>query len=62
MPGGSSGYIFSYTDNQLTLVKKTENIQAKRAIFINNYLYVIGQNNIVVLSIGDWTEVNKLTF
>lgn len=62
MPGGQGGYVFSYVNNKFVLKKAIANLQVKRAVFINNYLYVIGEGGIVVLNEADWTQVNKLDF
>jgi len=37
-------------------------MQAKRALFINDYLYIVGENKIVVLNETDWETVNELVF
>jgi inhibitor of cysteine peptidase len=57
MPGGQGGYIFGYEDDDLTLEKAVANIDAERAIFINNYLYVVGLDEIVVLDENSWERV-----
>ncbi|MFC1726996.1 beta-propeller domain-containing protein [Patescibacteria group bacterium] len=62
LPGSRGGYIFSYQDNQLSLTKAIADIRAKRAIYINDYLYVIGEDKIVVLNEADWQDVNQLEF
>ncbi|MFA5374262.1 MAG: beta-propeller domain-containing protein [Dehalococcoidia bacterium] len=62
LPGSESGYIFSYAGNSLELVKVVSNIQATRAIYIDDNLYVIGDDKIVVVSELDWQVVNELEF
>jgi len=62
LPGSSSGYVFSYAGNNLELVKVVSDIQATRAIYIDNNLYVIGNDKIVVLNELDWQVVNELEF
>ncbi|MBL7156027.1 MAG: beta-propeller domain-containing protein [Candidatus Pacebacteria bacterium] len=62
MPGSRGGYVFSYKNNKLELIKVISDISAKRAIYLDDYLYVIGDNKIVVLNEIDWKEVNKLEF
>lgn len=52
----SSGYIFSYKDG-LKLIKATES--GFRAVFINDYLYIIG-NKIVVFDENSWEKVAEL--
>jgi len=60
LPGSKGGYIFSYKNNSLSLVKTVSEISAKRAIYINDYLYVIGDNKIVVLNELNWERVKEL--
>ncbi|MBI3443385.1 beta-propeller domain-containing protein [Candidatus Woesebacteria bacterium] len=60
LPGGKGGYIFSYKNDVLQLSKAISETQVRRAIFINDYMYIIGENKIVVLSEADWEIVNQL--
>ena len=62
MPGGNSGYIFSYSGNNIELTQTVANINARRALFINDYLYVVGNNRLVVLDENTWQEVNSVSF
>ncbi|MDI9642268.1 MAG: beta-propeller domain-containing protein [Archaeoglobales archaeon] len=52
----SSGYVFSYKDG-LKLIKATET--GFRAVFINDYLYIIG-NKIVVFDEKSWEKLAEL--
>ncbi len=61
MPGGKGGYVFSYAGGGLSLARAVSDIQAKRAIYINDYLYIIGEDKIVVLNETDWQQVNRLS-
>lgn len=60
IPSGSSGYIFSYNDG-LALERAVSDISARRALYINNYLYVIGDQKIVVLDQNTWQQVGSLS-
>jgi uncharacterized secreted protein with C-terminal beta-propeller domain len=60
LPGGKGGYIFSYENNKFKLVKAISQISAKRALFINDYLYIIGDDKITILNEIDWEKVNEL--
>lgn len=61
MPGGNQGgYVFSYKDNELTLQKAVSNIQAQRALYINDYLYVVGSDKIAVLNEKTWEKEKEL--
>ena len=60
IPGGKGAYIFSYDDNKLTLTKALSKTGIKRALYIDDYLYIIGNTEISVINENDWTEVNNL--
>lgn len=60
LPGSNSGYIFSYEEDFLKLTRAVSNINAKRAIYIDDYLYIIGEDEIIVLDEIGWEEVNQL--
>jgi len=60
LPGGQGGYIFSYKDNKLELKRAVSDILAKRAVYINDYFYIIGENKIVVLNELTWDKVKEL--
>nr|HPH78843.1 beta-propeller domain-containing protein [bacterium] len=60
IPGSAGGYIFSYADNTLSLSKTISSISAQRALFINNYLYIIGQDEIVIVDENSLERVNSL--
>jgi len=62
LPGSNGGYVFSYENDSLKLQKAVSDMQAKRALFINDYLYIVGENKIVVLNETDWETVNELVF
>jgi len=62
LPGSRGGYVFSYKDDKLEMVKAVSGISAKRAIYINDYLYIIGENKISVLNEINWEKVKELEF
>jgi len=60
IPATKGGYVFSYTNNQLTL-KATINLWGtKRAIYFNDLLYVLGGNEMVVLHENSWREEKRI--
>lgn len=61
LPAGTRGLIVSYADNKLTTVKDLTGINAKRALYINDVLYIVGQDQIVALSEKDWTQLGTLS-
>ncbi len=62
VPGARGGYIFSYSGNSLEMVRAVSGIRARRALYINSYLYILGDGRIVVLRYSDWKQVAELTF
>ena len=60
MPGNRGGYVFSYKDQNLKMVKAVSGIRARRAIYLDDYLYIIGDDKIVVLDETNWERVNEL--
>ncbi|MDD5489903.1 MAG: beta-propeller domain-containing protein [Candidatus Moranbacteria bacterium] len=60
LPGSKGGYIFSYAGDSLSLVKTVSETAVKRAVYINDYLYVIGENSLVVLDERNWERVGEL--
>jgi uncharacterized secreted protein with C-terminal beta-propeller domain len=62
LPGSQNGYVFSYDNNTLTLAKQVDGLSMKRAVYINNYLYVIGESNIVALDETTWNQAGQLDF
>lgn len=50
LPGSKGGYIFSYAGNRLELKKTVSGTAVKRAIYINDYLYIIGEEKITVIA------------
>jgi len=62
MPGEKGGYIFSYKNNNLKMVKAVSGLRARRAVYLDDYFYIIGDNEIIVLDESDWSRVNSLDF
>lgn len=60
LPGSMGGYVFSYENDSLSLVKAVSDISAKRAVYINDYLYIIGDDKVVVLDENTWEKVNEM--
>ena len=60
MPAGQKGFIFSYDRDSISLERAVSDVRAQRALYLDNYLYVVGTNGIVVLNESDWQEVNRL--
>ena len=60
LPGSRGGYIFSYAGDKLQLEKAVSDIRARRALYIDDYLYIIGDDEIAVLDENNWERVNEL--
>ncbi|MFC1599025.1 beta-propeller domain-containing protein [Patescibacteria group bacterium] len=60
LPGSRGGYIFNYENEKLNLQTAVSDVRAKRAIFIDDYLYIIGEDKIVVLDEKNWQRINEL--
>jgi inhibitor of cysteine peptidase len=61
MPGSKGGYVFSYDRDNLSLVKAISQSQVKRALFINDFLYVLGEQGITVLDEKNWQVVKEFS-
>ena len=60
IPSYDAGYIFSYDNNKLKLVKSVKETYLRRALYINDYLYLIGDSKLVVLDENNWKRVKEL--
>ena len=60
LPAGKNGYVFSFEGNELKLIKAVEAF-AVRAIYIDDYLYIVG-DKIVVFDENSWEKVREFEF
>lgn len=60
LPGGNGGYVFSYADYRLSLKKTIGESGVERAVYIGDYLYVLNDSKMTVLSENDWEKVKEL--
>jgi uncharacterized secreted protein with C-terminal beta-propeller domain len=60
LPGGQGGYIFSYKNDKLELVKTISDTLVKRAVYIDDYLYVLSRDKIVVFDENNWKKIKEL--
>jgi uncharacterized secreted protein with C-terminal beta-propeller domain len=58
--GGEGGYVLSYAGDTLTLKATVSGYQVKRAVYIDDILYIIGEENITALDETTWKEVKTL--
>ncbi|MBU0625487.1 beta-propeller domain-containing protein [Patescibacteria group bacterium] len=62
LPGGEGGYVFSYEGDELKLIKAVRGSEVRRALFLDDYLYIVGDAGIIVLDEKDWSRVKELQF
>jgi len=62
LPTPRGGYIFSYQEDKLELKRVVSDILAKRAVYINDYLYIIGENKLVILDEFTWEKINEIEY
>ncbi len=60
VPGSAGGYIFDYSQDTIKLVKAIDSIAAQRALYIDDYMYIVGQDKIVVLDESTWERAKEL--
>lgn len=60
MPGDNGGHIFSYDGGKISLVKEIKDFRPVRATYINDYFYLVGEEDILVLDENSWEEVKRL--
>ena len=60
LPGGKGGYIFSYDGGTLSLAHAASDDAIQRAVYLGDYLYVIGRDSVYVYSEKDWSKVKTL--
>lgn len=62
LPGSKGGYVFSYKGDKIVLEKAIAGAQVKRAVYIDNYLYVMGQDSLAVFDEDTWKKIGSLDF
>lgn len=60
IPGSSGGYVFSYEGGNISLVKTLSGHGVKRALYINDYMYMLGNDKITVFNENTWEKVKEL--
>jgi len=59
IPGYSGGHVFSYANDKIEMKKAVSGYSVNRAIYINDYLYIIGNEEITIFDEKTWEQVNK---
>jgi len=61
LPGDSEGYIVDYIDGELTETARIRiDGQPQRAAYIDDYLYVFSDQELVVIDETDWSQANSI--
>ncbi len=60
LPASAGGYVFSYAGGELTLKATVAGWSVKRAVYLDDYLYIVGDEKITVLDEKTWKEVKTL--
>jgi uncharacterized secreted protein with C-terminal beta-propeller domain len=60
IPGGSGGYVFGYEGGTLSLKTAVSGYAVKRAVYISDYLYIVGDDKITVLNENTWEKEKEL--
>lgn len=59
LPGSRGGYVFSYEDG-LSLEKAVNVTNSKRAAYINDYMYVVSDHEVVALDENGWSRAGRV--
>lgn len=59
LPGSQGGYVFSYAGDKLQLETAVNGLNPTRAVYIDDYLYIISDQEIVVLDENSWERVEE---
>jgi inhibitor of cysteine peptidase len=62
LPGSKGGYVFSYEDAKLDLVKAVNVTSLKRAVYMDDYMYLVAENSVVVLDETTWERVKEFSY
>ncbi|MEM0358589.1 MAG: beta-propeller domain-containing protein [Candidatus Hadarchaeales archaeon] len=60
LPAFGKGYVISYGEKDLEVVRVVENRAVRRAVYLEDYLYVISEENLTVLNERTWEIVNEI--
>jgi len=61
VPAGKAVYVFSYKDKKLDLVKSVVVNNPKRALYIDDYAYIVGQREIVAVDENSWERIGEIS-
>ncbi len=61
LPGNKGGYIFTFENGNLEMKKAISTTGVRRALYINDYLYIISEDKIIILNENDWQKVQDFS-
>ena len=62
LPGDKGAYIFSFSDDKINLVRTLKEARVKRALYIDDSLYIVSEQKVTVLDQKSWETVKELNF
>jgi inhibitor of cysteine peptidase len=60
LPAEDGGYVLSYENDELTLTKTVSGYDVERAIYIDDYMYILSRDEIVVFDENSWEKIDEL--
>jgi inhibitor of cysteine peptidase len=60
IPAGADAYIFSYENDEIDLRRTVADIGARRALYINDAMFIVGDIAIISLDIDGWDELDRI--
>lgn len=61
IPANNHGYVFKIDDNKITLkMDDKHKTRVLRSLYINNYLYILSNNEIHIINMNNWKIINKI--
>jgi len=62
LPASQGGYVISYDNYVLSLKKVVSGYGVKRALYLDHYMYIVGDNKITVFDENNWSTVKELNY
>ena len=60
IPASKGGYIFSYKDSKIELIKAIPATSIKRAVYIGNIMYFVAETSIQAYNMNTWEKISEL--
>ncbi len=61
IPGSNGGYIFSYANDALALKHTVAGYGVRRALYLDDYFYVLSDSELTAFDMKTWKEIKSLT-